>query len=96
MRHAIRLQRVDDRRVGVGPALALVEPPRLEDLGVIDPGQRRGDLVADLVQDGATLLTIEAMKMQNELRTPRDGTVERVAVGVGETIDLGDLLMVIG
>lgn len=50
----------------------------------------------DVVTAGQTLLVVEAMKMQNELRTPRDGTVERVAVGVGETIDLGDLLVVLG
>jgi biotin carboxyl carrier protein len=50
----------------------------------------------DVVAAGQTLLVVEAMKMQNELPTPRDGTVERVAVGVGETIDLGDLLVVIG
>jgi biotin carboxyl carrier protein len=52
----------------------------------------RGDIVAA----GQTLLVVEAMKMQNELRTPRDGTIERVAVAVGETIDLGDLLVVLG
>ena len=50
----------------------------------------------DVVAAGQTLLVVEAMKMQNELRAPRDGTVERIAVGVGETIDLGDLLMIIG
>jgi acetyl/propionyl-CoA carboxylase alpha subunit len=50
----------------------------------------------DVVAAGQTLLVVEAMKMQNELPTPRDGTVERVAVGVGETIDLGDLLVVLG
>jgi biotin carboxyl carrier protein len=33
--------------------------------------------------------------MQNELRTSRGGTVERVAVGEGETIDNGDLLVVL-
>jgi len=38
---------------------------------------------------------VEAMKMQNELRAPRSGTVQRVAVGAGETIELGDLLAVI-
>jgi biotin carboxyl carrier protein len=36
------------------------------------------------------------MKMQNELRAPRAGTVERVAVGEGETIENGDLLVVLG
>jgi biotin carboxyl carrier protein len=35
------------------------------------------------------------MKMQNELRAPRDGTIERVGVGPGTTIDVGDLLLVI-
>jgi biotin carboxyl carrier protein len=49
----------------------------------------------DEVEAGATLLVVEAMKMQNELRAPRSGTVERVAVGAGETIELGDLLAVI-
>jgi biotin carboxyl carrier protein len=49
----------------------------------------------DVVAAGQTLLVVEAMKMQNELRAPRDGTVDRVAVGAGETIDLGDLLVVL-
>ena len=34
--------------------------------------------------------------MQNELRAPRAGTVERVAVGAGATVELGDLLVVLG
>jgi pyruvate carboxylase len=51
--------------------------------------------VGDSVTVGQTLLVVEAMKMQNELRAPRDGVVERVSVGVGETIDLGDLLVVL-
>ena len=49
----------------------------------------------DVVAAGQTLLVVEAMKMQNELRTPRDGTIDRVSVGVGETVDLGDLLLVV-
>ena len=49
----------------------------------------------DTVAEGQTLFVVEAMKMQNELRSPRSGTVERVGVGTGETIDLGDLLAVL-
>ena len=33
--------------------------------------------------------------MENEVRAPRDGVVERVAVGAGETVDLGDLLVIL-
>jgi biotin carboxyl carrier protein len=49
----------------------------------------------DAVAAGQQLLVVEAMKMQNELRAPREGTVEQVAVGAGATIDVGDLLVVI-
>lgn len=49
----------------------------------------------DAVMAGQQLLVVEAMKMQNELRAPREGTIERVAVGAGATIEVGDLLLVI-
>jgi len=49
----------------------------------------------DEVTPGQVLLVLEAMKMQNELRAPREGAVERVAVAVGANVEVGDLLMVI-
>ncbi|HET9457568.1 MAG TPA: acetyl-CoA carboxylase biotin carboxyl carrier protein subunit [Candidatus Limnocylindrales bacterium] len=61
------------------------------------PGRVAAVLVAagDRVETGQTLLVIEAMKMQNELRAPRDGDVERVAAEVGGTIELGQVLVVL-
>ncbi|HSW41254.1 MAG TPA: acetyl-CoA carboxylase biotin carboxyl carrier protein subunit [Patescibacteria group bacterium] len=49
----------------------------------------------DGVEAGEQILVVEAMKMQNELRAPREGIVERVEVTVGDTIEVGDLLVVI-
>ena len=49
----------------------------------------------DAVDAGGRLLVVEAIKMQNELRSPRSGTVGRVAVGPGQTVELGDLLLVV-
>ncbi len=49
----------------------------------------------DAVAAGEHLLVVEAMKMQNELRAPRDGTVSRVNVAPGQNIDVGDVLLVI-
>jgi pyruvate carboxylase subunit B len=49
----------------------------------------------ETVAAGQRLLAVEAMKMENELRAPRDGVVERVEVGVGQTVELGDPLVVI-
>jgi biotin carboxyl carrier protein len=51
--------------------------------------------VGDRVMAGQQLLVVEAMKMQNELRAPRDGTIDRVGVAVGVNIEIGDLLVVI-
>jgi len=51
--------------------------------------------LGDTVAAGQRLLAVEAMKMENELRAPRDGVVERVAVAVGQTVELGDSLVVI-
>jgi biotin carboxyl carrier protein len=52
-------------------------------------------VAGDEVAAGQQLLVVEAMKMQNELRAPRDGSIERVATSPGATIEVGDLLLVI-
>ena len=67
------------------------------DVRAIIPGRIAAVNVAsgDAVTAGQQLLVLEAMKMQNELRAPREGTVDRVAVAVGETVEVGDLLLVI-
>jgi biotin carboxyl carrier protein len=49
----------------------------------------------DAVNAGQQLLVLEAMKMQNELRAPREGTIERIPIAVGQNVEVGDLLMVI-
>lgn len=49
----------------------------------------------DAVVASQQLLVVEAMKMQNELRSPRDGTVTKVGVAPGDTIEIGDLLLVL-
>jgi acetyl/propionyl-CoA carboxylase alpha subunit len=50
----------------------------------------------DAVSTGGQLLVVEAMKMQNEVRSPADAVVARVVVSVGDTVELGDLLVVLG
>ena len=45
------------------------------------------------VQQGESLLVIEAMKMQNEIRSPRAGRLERVYVTEGEGVETGARLL---
>ncbi len=49
--------------------------------------------VGEEVAEGAPLLTLEAMKMQNEVRAPRPGTIVEVAVAPGQVVATGALLM---
>ncbi len=52
-------------------------------------------VAGDHVEAGQTLLAVEAMKMQNELRAPRSGIVGRVPASAGATVEVGDVLVVL-
>ena len=41
------------------------------------------------------IVVIEAMKMQNELKSPKAGVVGKVSVAVGDTVGAGDVLAVV-
>ena len=49
--------------------------------------------VGDEVAEGDPLVTVEAMKMQNEIRAPRSGRVSTVEVAEGQTIASGAVLV---
>lgn len=61
------------------------------------PGRVLRMLVAegDEVSAGQGVMVVEAMKMQNEMKTTRGGRVRRIAVNEGETVNAGQLLAVI-
>ncbi|MGH9706384.1 MAG: biotin/lipoyl-containing protein, partial [Candidatus Acidiferrales bacterium] len=49
----------------------------------------------DAVEAGQGLLVVEAMKMQNEIRSPKSGTIERLLVAEGQTVNAGELLAIV-
>jgi len=50
----------------------------------------------DAVEVKTALLVLEAMKMQNEVRADRAGTVRKIHVAAGSTVAKGDPLVTIG
>lgn len=51
--------------------------------------------VGDEVTQGDTVVILESMKMQNELKAPRDGTVQTISCEAGQTVEKGTLLVII-
>ena len=49
----------------------------------------------DTVREGQTLLLIEAMKTFNEVKAPRAGTVQSIAVASGQPVEFGEVLAII-
>ena len=47
----------------------------------------------DSIKRGDILLILEAMKMENEILAPEDGTVATVNVSKGYSVNSGDLLV---
>jgi biotin carboxyl carrier protein len=47
------------------------------------------------VEAGAGLVVVEAMKMQNEMKSPKAGSVTSINVEVGGTVNAGDVLAVV-
>jgi biotin carboxyl carrier protein len=60
-----------------------------------------GKVVRVLVEPGATvevgagIMVVEAMKMQNELKSPKKGVVSSITALAGATVNAGDVLAVI-
>jgi biotin carboxyl carrier protein len=61
------------------------------------PGKIIGILVTpgQHVQAGQGLIVVEAMKMQNEMRSPKDGVVSKIKAIAGATVAQGEVLMTV-
>ena len=49
----------------------------------------------DEVQPGAGVAVVEAMKMQNEIKSPKKGTVQKILVSEGAAVNAGDVLAIV-
>lgn len=47
------------------------------------------------VEAGQSILVVEAMKMQNEIKSPKKGTVQKIVAAEGANVNAGDVLAVV-
>jgi 3-methylcrotonyl-CoA carboxylase alpha subunit len=80
---ALKRRRRDDE-VGGGGVIKALMPGRIVRV-LVSKG--------DAVRKGASLLVLEAMKMENEIQAPADGIVDEVYVESGQTVEGGAELL---
>jgi biotin carboxyl carrier protein len=49
----------------------------------------------EAVEAGQGLLVVEAMKMQNEIKSPKTGKIERLTVSEGQNVNAGEVLAIV-
>jgi biotin carboxyl carrier protein len=49
----------------------------------------------DSIDAGTGIVVVEAMKMQNEIKSPKKGKVEKILVSPGAAVNAGDVLAII-
>ncbi len=49
----------------------------------------------DTVAAGQGVVVVEAMKMQNELKSPKQGMVEKIVTAEGASVNAGDVLLIV-
>lgn len=67
---------------------------RKRDIKTFMPGRIIKILVeeGDIVDEGQAVLILEAMKMQNEIKSPQSGKISRIGPEAGESVETGALL----
>ena len=92
----VRLSIVDERAAAAGGAGPSAGNAR-EEIRAPMPGllKRLHVSEGDVVAAGDALITLEAMKMENELRAAHGGTVSQMAAVEGTKVEGGTLLLVI-
>ena len=91
-----RMTNVTKTGAASAPQREIAEPANLRHVGAPMPGAIVTVAVTagQQVKAGATLLSLEAMKMETHLTAERDGVIERVLVKPGDRVQSKDLLMV--
>ena len=60
-----------------------------------EPGSPPFVKIGDTVNEGETLLIVEAMKTMNHIPAPHSGTVKRILVADGDPVEFGAPLMIV-
>jgi biotin carboxyl carrier protein len=94
--HELEIKLIDPKRLR-GAGLGHDHGDGLAEIKTAMPGK----VVRVLVESGAEVkkgdgvIIVEAMKMQNEMKSPKDGIVKEIRASEGATVNAGDILAIV-
>lgn len=93
VRYAVSLR--DPRRIARGRAKLAISGN--QNVTALMPGKVLRVLVSEgqPVESGQGLVVIEAMKMQNEIKSPKSGKIQKVLVRERQAVNAGDILLTV-
>lgn len=88
---------IHDRRQWRGRSATALEAEGRQQIAASMPGKIVRVLVAagEAIKVGQGIVVVEAMKMQNEVRSPKSGMVERLLVKEGQAVNAGEILAIV-
>jgi len=92
--HDLEIKLIDPKRLrGTGSSDALADG--VAEIKTAMPGKVVRILVekGTEVKKGEGVVVVEAMKMQNELKSPKDGIIKDIRIAEGATVSAGDVLL---
>jgi biotin carboxyl carrier protein len=94
--HEIDVRIIDPKRLR-GTGVAGEHAGGVAEIKTAMPGKVVRILVSvgDSVSKGDGVIVVEAMKMQNEMKSPKDGVVSEIRVAESDTVSASEVLMVI-
>ena len=92
----LEVRLIDPKRLR-GTGTDAIHGDGLAEIKTAMPGKVVRILVAvgDLVKKDSGVIVVEAMKMQNEMKSPKDGFVKEIRATEGSTVNAGDILALI-
>ena len=91
--HSLKVEGLEGHKAA-GPKRAQAAPAGEGAVTAIMPGKIIRVLVkpGDQVNEGDVICILEAMKMENELRAPKAGTIEALYAEPGQDVEMGSVL----
>ena len=94
--HQLEIKLIDPKRLR-GSKAAGANTEGISEIKTAMPGKLVRVLVevGEEIKQGDGVLVVEAMKMQNEMKSPKDGIVKEIRFAEGATVNAGDILAII-